>query len=340
MNKKWYLKNGPQGDVVMSTRVRLARNLSDYPFPDQMNSAQRHEVVKRVCKALTEGNSALHNHFDRIDMEKCSRTQALSLVERHLISPNFVSNREGRALLLMKDESIGIMINEEDHLRIQVMKSGLDLDEAYGMADQIDHLLDEQVHYAFHERLGYLTQCPTNLGTGMRASLMLYLPSLEHSGMIGQLSNTISKLGLTIRGTYGEGTEARGSIYQISNQVTLGISERAALQNLSGIAGQIIEQERLRREAIAGDEKISDLIWRSLGILKYARTMGSEEFMKLISNVRLGVIMKMIPDISLESITELIVEAQSGNIMLEAAEEFDQSKRDQKRAELIRAKLA
>lgn len=243
MNKpheKWYRQNGAEGDVVISTRVRLARNLTGVPFPASMNPEQKQSVVEAVFAAL----QPVEETFQLADMGKLSPRDALSLVERHLISPEFARSGAGSALLLTEDEGTALMVNEEDHLRLQVMRPGLDLDGAYEQADRLDTVLDETLHFAFDQRLGYLTQCPTNLGTGMRASLMLHLPALQERGAIQQLAVTVSKLGLTIRGMYGEGTKPQGAIYQLSNQVTLGISEREAIDNLKGIAAQIIREER------------------------------------------------------------------------------------------------
>ncbi|MEE1318682.1 MAG: ATP--guanido phosphotransferase, partial [Ruminococcus sp.] len=210
--------------VVISTRVRLARNLKNFPFPCKLNLQGREKVVEKVKNAITNSNSSIASDFSFIKMNELTQRQSVSLVERRLVSPEFVNDSEGGALLLSKDESLSIMINEEDHIRLQVITDGLSLEDAYDTADKLDTLLDENLEFAFDEKLGYLTQCPTNLGTGMRASVMLHLPALEKSKAIGRIAGNLSKLGLTIRGAHGEGTEPYGALYQLSNQVTLGIS--------------------------------------------------------------------------------------------------------------------
>ena len=202
---KWYVEKGEQGDIVLSTRVRLARNLEEFPFPCRLDTASKIKVNEKVRDTLLSCVPELGLHY--VTMDSLSREQAISLAERHLISPEFASVREGRALMLTEDETVGIMLCEEDHIRVQVMKAGLALMDCYVLADKIDSALDKKLNFAFDERLGYLTQCPTNLGTAMRASVMLHLPALRRSGQLAVLSSTISKLGLTLRGAYGEGRE-------------------------------------------------------------------------------------------------------------------------------------
>lgn len=337
-SNKWYTQSGPDGDVVLSTRIRLARNFSDIPFVGRMTDTQKAQVEERVRDAVLNGNWALAGSFHYIDMERCPHVQAVSLAERHLISPEFSQGAAGTALLLLEDESVSIMVNEEDHLRIQVMRPGLDLNEAYDTADKIDTLLDEKLNFAFHDRLGYLTQCPTNLGTGMRASVMLHLPALQELGSMNQLANTVAKLGLTIRGTYGEGSDAKGAVYQLSNQVTLGISEQAAIENLRSIAQQVITQERNARKQLCVDVRVQDRIWRSYGILTTARTLTVKEFTGLISNVRLGAATGIL-DIPMDVIGRLLIDAMPGTMMSQSQQELDAAKADLERARLVREAL-
>ena len=336
--KKWYTQSGTDGDVVLSTRIRLARNFSDIPFVGRMTGAQRAQVEERVRDAVLNGNSALAGRFHYIDMEHCPHVQAVSLAERHLISPEFSQGAAGTALLLLEDESVSIMVNEEDHLRIQVMRPGLDLSGAYDMADKIDTLLDEKLNFAFHDRLGYLTQCPTNLGTGMRASVMLHLPALQELGSMGQLASTVAKLGLTIRGTYGEGSDAKGAIYQLSNQVTLGISEQAAIENLRSSAQQVIAQERNARRQMCAELRVQDCIWRSYGILTTARTLSVKEFTGLVSNVRLGAATGLL-EVSMDTIGRLLIDAMPGTMLSRSEQELDAEKADIERAKLVREAL-
>lgn len=337
--KKWYEKAGDQGDIIVSTRIRLARNLRNCPFPCKLQKDGMLKVDAAVKDAVLNGNSAIAGEFDYIDMGSLTQTDAVSLVERHLVSPEFASDREGRGLLLMKDESVSIMINEEDHLRIQVMQQGLALDEAYQMADHLDTLLDERLKFAFDDRLGYLTQCPTNLGTGMRASLMLHLPAVQDSGAMNRIAGNLSKLGMTIRGIYGEGTQPKGALYQLSNQVTLGLSEQAAISNLKDIALQLVAQERAARETLVKHVETQDAIGRSLGILLYAKLLNNDEFMKLISNVRLGISMGLIDHISYDQINTLMIEAQPATLMKHAGKNLSPSQRDQRRADLVHSQL-
>lgn len=335
MTDKWYQHSGPEGDVVISTRIRLARNIEKFPFPASMTPEQRTQVEEIFAGALQRTDDTLHFR----DMQEVSPLEAQSMVERHLISPEFAACTPGSGLFVNDEESVSILINEEDHMRLQVMRAGLDLDGAYAAADELDTRLDTALHFAFDDRLGYLTQCPTNLGTGMRASLMLHLPALQERGMLPQLANTVSKLGLTIRGLYGEGSKPEGAIYQLSNQVTLGISEQAAIENLKGIAAQIIREERAAREQFQQNPHYEDRVWRSLGLLRTARLLSHDEFMKLISNVRVGIATGTLEGISLDLVGELISDAQPATIMMRAGEEMEPSRRDALRARMVRERL-
>ena len=339
MSKKWYQKSGAEGDVIISTRVRLARNLQGYPFPCRLDAAGREQIAGKVRDAMFHSNSVIADSFQYLDMAKLSEEEAVSLVERHLVSPDLVSDRQGRYLLLTGDESISIMLNEEDHIRIQVMNEGMNLDGAYEIADKLDTLLDNALGFAFNDKLGYLTQCPTNLGTGMRASVMLHLPALQHSKAIGRIAGNLSKLGLTLRGTYGEGTEPQGALYQLSNQVTLGLSEKAALDNLKNIAMQLVSQERTARQALTNSMETLDVISRSMGILKSARLLSGDECMKLLSNIRLGIAAGEIKDIGYDTINELMTEIQPATIMKAAGKRLTPEERDQARANTVRERL-
>lgn len=338
-NKKWYEKSGINGDTVISTRIRLARNIQGLPFPCRMSIDDKHKTIEMVKNAILQSNTALSDRFSFIDMEKLSQEQAMSLVERHIVSPEFISDREGRGLLLLDDESISIMINEEDHIRLQVMKEGFALEEVYDICDKIDTILDEQLTFSFDENLGYLTQCLTNLGTGMRASVMLHLPALQDRKAIGRISQNLSKLGLTIRGTYGEGTEAKGAMYQLSNQVTLGISETTATNNLKSIAVQLINQELELRKAIINEPEVIDAIYRSKGILKSAYMMSNDEGNKLLSNVRFGISLGVIDDISFDLINTLVVELQPATLMINQNKNMTPQERDICRAKILREKF-
>lgn len=337
--KRWYQSEGNNSDVVISTRIRLARNLNGYPFPHILSDEQKTEINNKVKNAILEGNSVLKDSFEFIEAEKISKSKLASLVERHLVSPDFARYPKGRALLLMKDESVSIMLNEEDHVRIQVMCSGMELEKAYDMADKIDTLLDETLSFAFDEELGYLTACPTNLGTGIRASVMVHLPAVEADGTLKKIAGSLGKIGAAIRGSYGEGSEASGALYQISNQVTLGISEKDTVNNLNEITNQIIALEKKSREKLLKSEACQDSIWRALGIMKSARIMSSKEFAGLYSTVRMGVAEGAISGITLDKLSDIFAKVQPANLIELCGENMTAEHRDRKRAELIRNEL-
>lgn len=332
---KWYLGVGEQSDIVVSTRIRLARNISDYPFPNKLNTQSRTEL-NNMIKEAAESNNKFDLRF--VEMKTLTRFEAASMAERHIISPEFASDADGRALLISPEEDISIMLNEEDHIRIQVMKSGFALDEAYTVADEIDDLLNEKFDFAFDSRIGYLTQCPTNLGTGMRASVMLHLPALTMSGQMNRLINTISKLGLTIRGAFGEGTNAVGDMYQLSNQITLGISEDSAIQNLKAITLQLCAQERTAREEVLRDPNTEDRIFRAYGMLKWARLLSTTELMENLSLVRFGSVAGKI-NVPIETVNELMVSMQPATINVMVGKRLDERERDTIRAKTVREKL-
>ncbi len=331
----WYKNKGNEGDVVLSTRVRLARNLEDYPFPVRLSTKEKQEISLLVRDSLSDYDSKA---LSFIDMSELSPTQAVSLAEKHLISPEFAYEGTGRALLLSEQEDVSIMLCEEDHIRIQVILPGLALEEAFSQADEIDSVIENKLNYAFDERIGYLTQCPTNLGTGMRASVMLHLPALNKKGAMRRLSTTVAKLGLTLRGSYGEGSDISGDIFQLSNQVTLGISEKAALQNLTSIAMQIVSQEKQARSSLVKDVDYIDKIYRSWGILRSAYKLTSNELTNLISFVRMGAAEGII-DVPLEKLTSMFIELQPATINVSEGKNLSQNERDILRAEKVRAEL-
>ena len=332
---KWYIGAGEQSDIVVSTRIRLARNIEEYPFPNKLNTKTRMEL-NNVIKEAVESDNKYNLRF--IEMRTLARFEAASMAERHIISPEFASDLDGRALMLSPEEDISIMLNEEDHIRLQVMKSGFALDEAYFVANEIDDMLGAKFNFAFDERIGFLTQCPTNLGTGMRASVMLHLPALTLSGQIHKLINTISKLGLTFRGAFGEGTNAVGDMYQLSNQITLGISEEFAIKNLKAITLQLCAQERSAREEMLKDVGTEDKIFRAYGLLKWARLLSTKELMENLSYVRLGSVTGKI-NIPIETVNELMVSMQPATINARAGQKLEAVERDSVRATEVRTKL-
>ncbi len=339
MTEKWYNKSGCDGDIVISSRVRLARNLRDFPFPHLLNLQQKNEIANKIKDALENSNSYIAKSFNFINMSAISTVEANSLVERHLISPSFAKQRAGKYLLISDDESISIMINEEDHLRIQVLSEGLSVKEAYETADKIDTLLDNALGFAFHNKLGYLTQCPTNLGTGLRASVMLQLPALQKSRVINRLEDNLAKIGLTLRGTFGEGSEAQVGLYQLSNQVTLGLSEETAIENLNSVATQIINNEREARTEACKRLETKDYIMRSLGTLRYALLIDNKECMMLLSALRMGIAENIVTNITLDEVNSLMVNIQPAMLIKASGKDLTPHQRDELRASLVREKL-
>lgn len=335
-SRKWYEKAGRCGDVVLSTRVRLARDLKRFPFPVRAGEDQKREIEALATDALLSGGSSLAAQMRCLPLEGLSEEAAVSLVERHIVSPEFISDRRGKAVLLSQDESISIMVNEEDHLRIQVMGEGLSLKQAAETADRLDTLLGERLDFAYDPELGYLTQCPTNLGTGMRASVMLHLPALTESGAMPRIAGDLSKLGLTLRGSYGEGSRIVGAVYQLSNRLTLGLTEQEAIDNLAAITGRLLAQEREEREKLAANIVIQDRIYRAAGVLKSAKMLSGSEFSQLLSYLRFGLAVGLLGGVTQEELNALSVQAQPATLMAQAGESLDQTQRDIRRAALAR----
>lgn len=331
----WYTVHAPEDDIAVSTRIRLARNLSGLPFPARMTAEQRRELNLRVKKAVLESNTPFAGELKYIDMKDVPQTEIAAMVERHIISPEFAEGNSERAIILSGDESISIMIGEEDHVRIQVILGGLQLEKAYDIAESLDSLLYSSLHFAFDRTLGFLTECPTNLGTGLRASVMLHLPITESEGDISAVADSVGKIGFTVRGMYGEGSEASASMYQISNQITLGISEKNAIDNLKIITQQLIEKERTARGAL-NRIKLEDLCFRALGTLKGCRILSSAEMMKLLSAVKLGVGVGIIKTEVLPM--RLFIEGQP-NMLMKKYGQLEPEERDIYRATFIREAL-
>lgn len=329
----WYKESDSLSKIIISSRIRLARNLSDMPFPARMTEEMFTELKGRTKKAIEQISSSGVIKLRFIDMNDVPENEINAMVERHVISPDFAKNCLNRAIAISDDESVSLMIGEEDHIRIQVTYSGQKLDEAYELADMLDTELGALLGFAFDSRLGYLTECPTNIGTGLRASVMLHLPVSESRGDIAAISDAAGKIGLTVRGMYGEGSKANASLFQLSNQVTLGISEKNAVENLKIIAEQIISKEEQNRSLIDRTE-LEDTVFRSYGILKYARLMSSDEFMKHISLIKLGIDMGIIENKGQKPI-RLLVEAQPFMLQKKFSP-MNSRERDEARAKMIR----
>lgn len=328
----WYSQKAPQSDIAVSTRIRLARNIKGIPFPSKMSPEQFAKVNNIVKKAIENSDQPIAKTLKYIAMDNVPEIERFAMVERHIISKKFALNYQNRSIIISEDESICIMLGEEDHIRIQVLLSGLQFEKAYQIADIIDSILCSNLDIAFDSRIGFLTECPTNLGTGLRASTMLHLPLIETKGEIPALSNSMSKIGLTIRGMYGEGTKALASLYQISNQVTLGISEENAIDNLKIITTQLIQKEQEYRKQL-NVLKVEDRCMRSYGILKNARILSSSEMLTRLSDIQLGVSLGLLDVKNLP--ISIIVEGQPYMIMKKCGEMSPDS-RDIERASLVK----
>lgn len=326
--------------AIISSRIRLARNLANYSFPNKCTPEECEKVIHLVKNAIVNSNTVLKDDFEFYRISDLSEVDRQSMVEEHLISMDLSKNPCG-AVLIKKDKTVSIMINEEDHIRIQTLYDGLELDKAWDMASKIDDILEESLNYAFHESLGYLTSCPTNTGTGMRASVMVHLPALTELGYIDEVLKLSGQLGLAVRGIYGEGSDSSGCIYQISNQLTLGRREQETIENVTGMAKQIIDKEIYARQLLKNKLgiKLEDRIFRSLGILKNARTIDSKEAMKLLSTLKLGVDMGYIDNITTKEIDKLMIYIQPGH-QSKIYKSNEYTKRDINRAIYLRKSLS
>lgn len=338
----WMLGGGGQADVVLSSRIRLARNLDGIPFPNRASQAQLAKVVQSVKDVIPDLSAATGQNYLFFAMDELLPLERNVLVEKHIVSPNHVQQPAQRALIVEEDATVSIMINEEDHLRIQCMMPGLDLNKAFQLADTIDDSLEARYDFGFNEQMGYLTSCPTNLGTGLRASVMLHLPVLVFTRQMNRIIHAATQLGLAVRGLYGEGTEAAGNVFQISNQLTLGYSEQEIIGNLHSIVQQVVEHERNARQALAAQSKgaLADRVWRSYGILRYAHSISGQEALTLLSEVRLGIDLGIIDVAEAALFNELLVTTRPNFLQKVAGEqELDSSERDILRAQIIRNRL-
>lgn len=329
----WYKESND--DIVVSTRVRLARNLEKYPFPALLKDEDKKKAIKEIEDTILKSNSTLAEAFKIINMNEISEQERRALQEKHLISPEMAKNNGG-TVMIGTDENMSIMLMEEDHIRLQIIMGGARLKEAWELADKVDNVIEESADYAFSEELGYLTACPTNTGTGMRASVMMHLPALTYTNNINKIISSASALGLTVRGLYGEGSKAYGNLYQISNQVTLGISETEIIEMLENITGQICRHEKEAREALKNHAETEDKLWRSYGILKFARSVSSSEAKALLSDVILGENLGII-DSEKKDLTRLMVETEPA--LIAGNEKLSPEARDKKRAELLRKSI-
>jgi len=330
----WYYKVGSE-PIAISSRVRIARNISKYKFPHMMTDKEANELVQDVSNSVANLNEAKLLKLKDIDDITLN-----SLVERHLVSKEFISNINNRAAILNNDCTLSIMVNEEDHLRIQGFSSGSDIKQAYQKAKEAEEKIGETLKYAYHDKFGYLTACPTNVGTGIRVSVMLHLPALTKLGYMSKLLSDAGTFGVAIRGMYGENTAARGHIYQISNQKTMGLTDEEIISNVEKIVKSIITQEKKARAIISQDKVyFEDKVMRALGTLKYARKMDTKEAEQNISLVRLGIERNIIKDIDIDKLQKISVNIYPNMLKLELKKDMDETTRDEARAKYIREEL-
>ncbi|WCK54661.1 protein arginine kinase [Aneurinibacillus sp. Ricciae_BoGa-3] len=337
----WMNGDGADADIVISSRIRLARNLREQPFPMLATDSQSEQIIQKIQQAVKDPSFRELGSFELIRMDELSSLQKRVLVEKHLISPNLAGESRKGAAMLSEDESISIMINEEDHMRIQCLFPGLQIKEAWEIANKLDDAFEKHLDFAFDEERGFLTSCPTNVGTGIRASVMMHLPALVMTQQINRILSAITHVGLVVRGLYGEGSEATGNLFQISNQITLGQSENEIITNLYSVARQIIDQERNARRLLLENSRLQleDRLCRSFGVLTNARVIETGEAAQRLSDVRLGIDLEIIKGIDAGAINELMIMTQPGFLQQFAGQQLTPGSRDERRARLIRERL-
>lgn len=338
---EWMSRGGNESEIVMSTRVRIARNLIHHPFPMLSTNQQSEEILQLMKGVLADEELKQFGKLIPVSMNELEELDKQILVEKHLISPNLANESRNGAVFISEDESLSVMVNEEDHLRIQCLYPGLQVQEAWEKAAQVDDIFEKHVDYAFDANRGFLTSCPTNVGTGLRASVMMHLPALVLTQQINLILSAVSQVGLTVRGIYGEGSDAIGNLFQISNQITLGQSEAEIIENLYGVVLQIIEHEKNAREKLLNESRLrmTDRVMRSYGILSHAAIIDSKEAAQRLSDVRLGVDIGLIESLPAQVINELNVMTQPGYLRKQFGENLSPGERDMYRAKLIREKM-
>src|SRR6478736_3149051 len=337
---EWLRGSGPQSEIVISSRIRLARNLAAFPFIRRCTDADRQAVEKTFKDAVASIDS--WQGLWQVEVAELPTLDRQLLVERQLISRELSESNGARCVFIDPQETFSLMINEEDHLRMQVMHSGLDMEQAWEQINAMDDQLSDRVNYAFHERLGYLTACPTNVGTGMRVSVMLHLPALVITQQIEKVFRSLQKMGLAVRGLYGEGSQAMGDFYQISNQITLGNSEEQLLKKLKEVVPNIISYERKVRQALIKESRqaLHDKVSRAYGTLKSAQSISSEETMHLLSSVRMGVNLGLIDDLPIPTVNELFMHTQPAHLQKLRKTNLDSADRNTARASYLRQRLS
>ena len=337
---EWLRGSGPMSETVISSRVRLARNVKGYPFLGAAERKQRRELEERIRETILEAELAPKMLY--VDLDQASDVDRDLLVERHLISKQHATAEGARGVALGQDENLSIRVNEEDHLRLQVLRSGLQLDEAWEQINGIDDRLEDELEFSYHPRFGYLTACPTNIGTGIRVSVMLHLPALKLTGEIEKVFRAAKDMKLAVRGLYGEGTEATGDFYQISNQTTLGKEEQEILDDFKHTTiPRIIDYEHHARRTLRSERPIAldDIVFRALGVLRSSRLMSSDEALRLLSHLRLGIHLGRVKDVEIKAINELVLMTQPAHLQKLMGKKLDGDERKAARAEFIRHKL-
>jgi len=336
---EWLKGTGPESDVVVSSRVRLARNVAGFPFVNRCSPADREAIESYLATSIR----SLPRPLIYFRLDRLSELERLLLLERHLISRDHHETDGVRGVALDSTESTSIMINEEDHIRMQVLRSGFEMESLASVAQALDDELSERVEYAYSEKFGFLTACPTNVGTGMRVSVMTHLPALELTNQLERVFQLVRRIHFHIRGFYGEGSHATGSFYQISNQITLGKSEQETVKSINALVPQIVDTERKARETLVkkGGPLLEDRIYRALGLLKTARRIDTGEALTLLSHVRLGINTGMIRGLTVPDLNGILLSVQPGHLQaLRGSEIDDPVQRDIARAEFIRNKLS
>lgn len=330
----WYLQNGKESDVVISSRVRLSRNIKGIPF---INRASKEEI-KEVYEKLKDITPSLGYNLKFLSLDDMDSITKQSLVEKHLISPDFAKTKMPYTAIIINDEeNICIMVNEEDHIKLQVFTSGLDIDNLLNLAIEIDEKLGSLVQYSYHEKYGFLTACPTNVGTGLKISTLVHIPALQMTGNLNKMLNIINNLGMNVRGIYGEGSKAEGDVYQVSNNQTLGITEKEIAKNLNLIAQKIIDQERLARKYLSKNSlKLEDDVYRSYGILVNARRLSEEETIDLLSKVKLGTDLGIIKELNDKKIRELMLFTKPANMQKRLSAKLSVIDQEASRCEVIK----
>ena len=333
------VEKGPEYDIAITSRIRLARNFDDIPFSAKMGVKHQVDLIKRM-EEIISGNKT-YGKLMFADMTTMHNIDRVSLMERHLISPDLAETKGNGGAFINENESVSIMVNEEDHIRIQAIFPGIQLEKAYKVCDDLDTIIAEKADYAFDNKYGFLTSCPTNIGTGMRASVMLHLPALVITGYMKSILDSCNKVGVTVRGIYGENSDAVGDMFQVSNQISLGRNEEETIASIDGICKQIIDREKSLRFQLYKQSiyRFEDKIFRSYGIFKNARIVSTQECFKLLSDVRLGVSMGIIKDIDIVALNEILVLSQPATLQKISGKQLNQEERDIKRAELIRMKI-